>query len=342
MNPVKFLLTRVLDWSIREPMTKPYQLSAYTALAQDQSPARVDADSGIIYGVSVITEGEAIGHQSWVDAVTLDQVSRVASEFRGGLRVNNNHRSDLFAASGFLKNFRIEKRDGLSRVLADLHVLKSDANREKLLELADAGPDTFGLSVVMSGPHEKRDGKTFLRCDELLSADLVPSPAANPTGLFSKPETNHNANTMTEEEIKKLVSETVSESFDSKITEMQTALESKIEEVKTLAEGNKPDPTELEKQRQAAEQIELEKYQNVAKGVAQELLKELKITGRGPGNAPAPENNPAEKFEDKAIAYLAEGKSKGESIQLASKQHKDLHADYLARCRTGEIKPIAV
>ena len=46
-------------------------------------------------------------------------------------------------------------------------------------------PDTFGISIAFSGPVRERDGRSFASCTELYSADLVQTPAANPTGLFS-------------------------------------------------------------------------------------------------------------------------------------------------------------
>jgi uncharacterized phage infection (PIP) family protein YhgE len=80
-----------------------------------------------------------------------------------------------------LKNFRIEGK----QLLADLHLLKSEANAGKLLEMAETMADTFGLSIAFSGPRETRDGVNYSRCSEIYNAALVDVPAANPTGLFS-------------------------------------------------------------------------------------------------------------------------------------------------------------
>jgi hypothetical protein len=54
-----------------------------------------------------------------------------------------------------------------------------------VLEIASRMPDTFGISIAFSGPVRERDGRSFASCTELYSADLVQTPAANPTGLFS-------------------------------------------------------------------------------------------------------------------------------------------------------------
>jgi hypothetical protein len=54
-----------------------------------------------------------------------------------------------------------------------------------VLEIAEKLPDTFGISIAFSGPVREIGGKSFASCTELYSADLVQTPAANPTGLFS-------------------------------------------------------------------------------------------------------------------------------------------------------------
>lgn len=149
-----------------------------------QFTGSVDKAAGIIRGVAVITEGIAKGHGEEIDAVTLSQVADCARGFAGGLKVVDRHTKSsdsIFSTTGTLKNFRVE--DG--KVRADLHILATEPNRDKLLEMAETMPDTFGLSIAFSGPTETRDGRNFARCTEIYNAALVDVPAANPTGLFS-------------------------------------------------------------------------------------------------------------------------------------------------------------
>lgn len=160
----------------------------------------IDAEKGIIFGVSVITEGEAKGKNSgtWIDKTTLSQFNKVASQFPDGVKVKlseaEEHDGSVGQIIGSLKNFRT---DG-DKVRADLHLLKSDTNFAKILEMASAMPECFGLSAVLPKSLEKKDGKDFLRCEDIYSIDLVESPATNPTGLFSaKPQ-----NTPMSEQIK--------------------------------------------------------------------------------------------------------------------------------------------
>lgn len=321
-------------------MQDQYHLSSYAAIYPDASLARVNRDDGVIYGVSVISEGEALGHNAFVDTVTLQQVVRVCNQYPGGVRVNVNHGSDLLASSGSLKNFRTEQREGTNRAVADLHILKAESGRDKLMELAETMPHTFGLSAVLSGPHEKREGKTYLRCDEILSVDLVTQPAANPTGLFDRSGTTTNHTTaMEKHEVEELVSAKLSEITEKHKTEM-AELSAKLEALKPAEKTE----AELAAEREAAEKTELKRVQALTRTVAQEFVKEL---GLGKGTAPAAGNPPAdtppaEKFEDKAIALMAEGKTRSEAISLAVKQNTDLHADYMNRCQTGKTKPITL
>lgn len=144
----------------------------------------VDRASGVIRGVSVITEGEAKGHNCYVDTRTLSQIKAACEQFTGGMKVVDRHTrgtDSVFATVGVLKNFRIEG----TQLKADLHLLKSEENREKLFEMAETMPDTFGLSVAFSGPEETIEGKIYSRCTEIYNAALVDVPAANPSGLFA-------------------------------------------------------------------------------------------------------------------------------------------------------------
>lgn len=143
--------------------------------------ARVDPEEGIIRGVSVITSGViAKGHDLEVDGITLVQMLECA-EKKNRVPTKWNHKTGADAVSGYLKNFRIEG----DRLRADWHLLKSHPQYAHAIELAQKMPDGVGLSVSFTGESEKRNGKTFARCDDLISTDLVANPAANPTGLFA-------------------------------------------------------------------------------------------------------------------------------------------------------------
>jgi hypothetical protein len=164
--------------------------------------SRVDREAGILRGVSVITEGEAKGHDMIVDSVTLQQVKACAETYVDGLRVKMDHYTGIDAMVGVLRDFVI---DG-PQLRADLHLIKSHEDFEKILEMAENMPGSFGLSISFSGDSEDvevpsddteevepnsgelPDSGTEIaraaRCMEIYSADLVDQPAANPSGLF--------------------------------------------------------------------------------------------------------------------------------------------------------------
>lgn len=169
----------------------------------------VDAENAVISGVSMITGGlTAKGHGLEVDGKTLKQIYLCAKKM-GQVPVKTNHGSGVDAVNGFLTNFRI---DG-DKVRGDWHLLRTYATTEHLLEMAERMPNSVGLSVAFRGEPETADGETIFhdektktdytlaaggrkvplkagtpkhaRCTELVSTDLVASPAANPGGMFS-------------------------------------------------------------------------------------------------------------------------------------------------------------
>jgi hypothetical protein len=135
----------------------------------------------VIDGVSIISIGEAKGHGLFVDEQTLIEVKECAENYRGGVKVNLDHGAGIKDIVGFVNNFRIEG----AQLLGDLNLLETSPMRDYVLEISNKLPDTFGISISFSGPIEEIDGINFARCTELYSADLVQTPAANATGLFS-------------------------------------------------------------------------------------------------------------------------------------------------------------
>lgn len=161
-----------------------------TAFFSALAAGAVDAEAGIISGVSVITVGEAKGHEMFVDGTTIEQVKACAEQFPDGLQVKVDHFSGFNGIVGVLKNFAI---DG-DQLRADLHLLQNHDARARIIEMAQTMPSSFGLSISFSGEPEMRDVASeageikarFARCLEIYSADLVDAPAANPDGLFSE------------------------------------------------------------------------------------------------------------------------------------------------------------
>lgn len=159
---------------------------------QSLAESKVDRETGVISGVSVISVGEAKGHGMFVDATTLEQVKLSAEQHEDGVKVKTDHWSGFNGIVGVIKNFQI---DG-DKLRGDLHLLENHEAREKVLEMAEKMPSQFGISISFSGEAETKpveaDGITsevkFARCESLEACDLVDSPAANKDGLFSAKE----------------------------------------------------------------------------------------------------------------------------------------------------------
>lgn len=168
---------------------------------QSLAESKVDRESGVISGVSVISVGEAKGHGMFVDATTLEQVKLSAEAHEDGVKVKTDHWSGFNGIVGLIKNFQIEG----DKLRGDLHLLENHEAREKVLEMAEKMPSQFGISISFSGEAETKpvenDGVTremkFARCESLEACDLVDSPAANKDGLFSA-DKDQFAKTLTE------------------------------------------------------------------------------------------------------------------------------------------------
>jgi len=143
--------------------------------------SNIDRDKGIISGVSVITEGDALGHGFEIDATTLAGVLSCALAFADGVRVKIEHGTGFESIVGTLREFRIDGK----QLRADLHLILSHEKSASIMEMAEKMPGGFGLSIAFSGASEKDGEKKLARCTELYSVDLVDMPAANPGGLFS-------------------------------------------------------------------------------------------------------------------------------------------------------------
>ena len=75
------------------------------------------------------------------------------------------------------------------KVRGDWYLLKSHTETPRTLEKAERMPETFGLSVAFKGKGAGiKGGKKAARCERLLACDCVTQPAANPDGLFSRPD----------------------------------------------------------------------------------------------------------------------------------------------------------
>lgn len=178
----------------------------------------IDADKGVIEGVSVVTAGEAKGHGVNLDSEFVADVVEMGNEKRQGLKARYGHPNMSSTALGtFIGRFKNFRRDG-EQARADLFL--SNEARETphgdlhsyVMGMAKNEPDMFGTSIVFTpgkeyvrgdegekiydfysvdpitgirfAKSEYEDLPIFVECEALHGCDAVDEPAAN-DGLFS-------------------------------------------------------------------------------------------------------------------------------------------------------------
>lgn len=204
--------TSGVEWAIRK--LKQIDKKANSKMSSKQygfsalniSESKIDKDSGKMFGVSLISVGEALGHELFVDDDSLDTILQAIDGEK--IPAYITHRGALFEDRltreiGMFTNFRTEG----DRLMADFEAFDSfredDARKyNRLFEMAEKIPERFGLSIVFSATQAwatpegdvelgaRPDNALFdypsIRVEEVTSADFVDTPAANQKGLFSK------------------------------------------------------------------------------------------------------------------------------------------------------------
>lgn len=129
--------------------------------------------------VSILTVGDAKGHNLKIDETSLAQALRVAQTM-GRIKVTNGHGAGtVMDILGYVENFKIKG----DRLLGDLTLLDGE-KAAYVARLADEIPDQFGLSLTFSGMPEEKDGSRFARVTEIYDVSVVVQPAAN-ASLFT-------------------------------------------------------------------------------------------------------------------------------------------------------------
>jgi hypothetical protein len=303
------------------------------------SAGAIDAEAGVIRGVSLITKGPALGHGVMIDEITLEQVKKAAEQYAGGLKVKLDHSGGAGDIVGYIDALRI---DG-DKLLGDLHLLQSSPHRSYILEIAQRIPDTFGLSIAFSGPSEKaKDGVTTLqRCSEIYSVDLVSEPAANPSGFFARKLKELQEGEVGQDEAKIKMEYPMNDETKKEIEGMiQSAMMAMGDRVAKLESAI---PSEKEEDKPAAMSAQNEAVQLAANAAALAAIKEFSKSFGAPSApvASAEVSAPAvaaQKFEDVVAAKSVELKGdKSAAIAFSIKNHSDLYVAYRSRVQAGEI-----
>ncbi len=181
-----------------------------------------DSGAGIIRQCAVITVGEALGHDLWIDQEFLSQVSEAVNQVENGVKMRFTH-PDLSGdgLGSYLGRAKNASLDG-DVVRADSHLSKSSRKTPDgdlggyVMQLAQDDPEAFGLSISFEHDYEAEvafamehgayidafdeldlsnyqspdpnNTENYLHCrlKALKAVDAVDTPAANPNGLFHK------------------------------------------------------------------------------------------------------------------------------------------------------------
>lgn len=189
-------------------------------------------------GISVATVGPALGHEMFVDDVTLLQAEQ-AGLAGSPVKVFVDHDESIDSLIGFLSRFRIEE----DQLRADLELLGSHPQADFYAEILTKAPGRVGFSMTFSGKPEDVGDRRFARVENLVSVDLVSRPAANPDGVFKAgsvaPQVDTSAGGMDEKSVPAQVE------FDAKAAiEALSATVAKLEESVAAIAAEKSEPAE--------------------------------------------------------------------------------------------------
>ena len=205
----------------------PHPVLCFQALGNEP---KIDAEKGIMRGVSVMSKGPALGHSLEVDDTTLDQIVRQGNQ-RDRVPVYVYHGSGLKEHVGDAVNF---SRDG-DKARCDIELYDSHADRAYLLEKAQKNPTSFGISSesypppndplhVLKSPNSK---VRYIRSTKLDALAFVRDPATN-TSLFSIQPNPDDLDSMTEEKLAEILGTAL-----KPVNEKLTALETENKALKT-------------------------------------------------------------------------------------------------------------
>jgi hypothetical protein len=168
---------------------------------------KIDKENAILYDVVIIEEGEAKGHDQWIDSDFIKDVVKQGQETGEiGLKCRFNHPNLCAGALGTyvgrLKNFRLALSENLStKCVADLHIddvckISPNGNLyDYIINIAETSPDMLGMSIAFKedemacGTKKKKfedDSEIDIpTLSKLYACDLVDDPAATEQ-LFDK------------------------------------------------------------------------------------------------------------------------------------------------------------
>lgn len=288
-----------------------------------QDTLRVSDDSGAktLSDVSIITEGDALGHGVYIDAITISQAKDLlgSKKLKSYITHNGAWADRLTQEVGSFSGFFVsgsQLKASTFRPFKSFSKNRPEAH-DMLFELAEEMPEDFGVSIVADGyavwvteegeeipyrygdekPDKAKYDKPSLRVTAIFSADFVDAPAANAGGLFRAQNDNHKSN------------HTMSETNDKELLALNKQVSSLKDQVVDLKEQLSAKDSELEGAKNA-HQIELKSERERIREIL-ELGKEhgqekLAFDAIGEGTA-------IKEFQTQLLAAYAKGNKPGQS-----------------------------
>jgi hypothetical protein len=277
-----------------------------------QSPSKVDREAGRIEGISIISAGEAKGHHMMISQKTLESSitlllgkSLPAYVSHGGASGDR-----LLTEAGYFSEFYRDKDKIRANKFVALESFKKyEAEKyERLFEIAEVAPESFGVSIVFEGqlfwemadgsemgmdvgfeaPENARFSVPTVRPLAITSADFVDTPAAN--GALFSGKVDNSINSREQSNMKTSKKKKTVVALDESASEAHEAAVA-AEEGKVAPTVPAPQPKPKKKKKKLAEQDE-EDRKDEERGEEDEIAKEDQ------GEEEAQEDDAAEDRDD--------------------------------------------
>ena len=207
------------DENEEEAMTK------FSTFCFSAEPGAVDREAGTIMGISILTAGEAKGHNMMISQKTLESsITLLTGKSLPAYLSHKGAMGDrLLTEAGYFSGFFRNGDQIRARKFTALESFKKyePEKFERLFEIAEVAPHTFGVSIVFEGqlfwemsdgseqpmdigldaPENSRFDVPTVRPLTITSADFVDTPAANGALFSDKVDNPTNSKDMTADQI---------------------------------------------------------------------------------------------------------------------------------------------
>lgn len=195
-----------------------------TFCLEAQAPSKVDREAGTIEQISILTAGEAKGHNMMISQKTLESsiTLLIGKQIPAYLSHSGAMGDRLLTEAGYFSGFYRDKdKIRATRFVALESFKKYEPEKyDRLFEIAEVAPQSFGVSIVFEGqlfwemadgsevgmdvgleaPENARFGMPTVRPLKITSADFVDTPAANGALFSGKVDIQTNSKDMNTDE----------------------------------------------------------------------------------------------------------------------------------------------